>query len=349
MALPTPEKISWKDWSRHYKIDTPAFQLTPVEKPDMSPFLIHMTGKGAILSILKGENAPTPVAPGQGYLKASVPEYNSGAFDAKVVCFSESPTFAVDFFRYRKFDRWLANQSYGIGFDKAALARAGARPVIYVDEKIRKHVIYLYHRIQKHKLVLSDDPEVHERLVEAITTIYPLLYPLLEDHQSQGFMWEREWRYTDPAGFVFGHSDIKIICCPDNEVDGIKQILGNAASQIQFVGTWQEYDDVTDYLRRQQATWHVREQRIEKLKSSNKEALRLENLLHQYTQALNSLDAYLGFLSRFQSEMDRVTNERAELAQKVSELNQQLKNLSAKKPVAQITSPKTVIQPPVKK
>ena len=38
------------------KITTPTFSLTPVEKPDASPFLIHMTGRDSLVNILKGEN-----------------------------------------------------------------------------------------------------------------------------------------------------------------------------------------------------------------------------------------------------------------------------------------------------
>ncbi len=97
MPLPPPESgIRWKD----YEIDTPTFQLTPVEKPDMSPFLVHMTGKNQIISILQSNNAPNQIHDGHGYLKANVPEHASKGFDAPVVCFTESPTFALDFFRW---------------------------------------------------------------------------------------------------------------------------------------------------------------------------------------------------------------------------------------------------------
>lgn len=336
MALPTPDEISEKTYYRNYWIGTPAFQLTPIEKPDMSPFLIHMTGKGAILDILEGKNAPNPVVAGHGFLKAGIPEYTGEAFDAKVVCFSESPTFAVDFFRYRKKVRWQADQSYGLGFDKASLAKQGARPVIYVDERIRSHIIYLHRRIRDNGLILSDDREINARLVEAIQAAYPLLYPLSEDSQFQGFMWEREWRHTDAAGLEFSHEDIKIICCPENEEAGIKQLLGATANQIDFVHTWQEYDDVTNYLSRQHATWRNREERIEKFKGPNKEKLKVENLLAQYNQALNSLDAYLGFLESFRKEIEHATQEREDLAQKIAGLSTKLKEIEAKNQPAKV-------------
>jgi len=53
MTLPS-EGIYWKE----YQIDTPTFELSSIEKPDMSPFLIHITGKDEILSILKAEDTP---------------------------------------------------------------------------------------------------------------------------------------------------------------------------------------------------------------------------------------------------------------------------------------------------
>ncbi len=34
--------VTW----REYQIATPTFRLSPLEKPDMSPYLVHMTGKG---------------------------------------------------------------------------------------------------------------------------------------------------------------------------------------------------------------------------------------------------------------------------------------------------------------
>jgi hypothetical protein len=122
MSLPPPGSgARWKD----YEIDTPTFRLMPIEKPDMSPFLVHMTGKNQILSILKGDGAPLNILNGHGYLKANVPANGGAGYDAKVVCFTESPTFALDFFRYRSFPRWQADQRFGIGFDKSKMVVKG--------------------------------------------------------------------------------------------------------------------------------------------------------------------------------------------------------------------------------
>src|SRR5260221_14656724 len=101
MALPPYHRsVFWQE----FKNDTPTFRLTPVDKPDMSPYLIHMTGKSAIASILKGEGRlDEQQIEGEGFLMSSVPEYAKDAseatgegFDAPVVCFTESPTFSID-------------------------------------------------------------------------------------------------------------------------------------------------------------------------------------------------------------------------------------------------------------
>jgi len=63
MTLPPySQQVFWKD----YEIDTPTFDLTPIEKPDMSPLLFHMTGRNAILSILQGEGAPDELPTAHG-------------------------------------------------------------------------------------------------------------------------------------------------------------------------------------------------------------------------------------------------------------------------------------------
>jgi hypothetical protein len=44
----------YNEWNKR-RILTPTFQLTPLEKPDMSPYLVHMTGKGSLVNTLKGD------------------------------------------------------------------------------------------------------------------------------------------------------------------------------------------------------------------------------------------------------------------------------------------------------
>jgi hypothetical protein len=198
---PSSDNVFWNN----YKIDTPTFQLTPIEKPDMSPFLVHMTGKQQIISILQGENASEELEKGCGFLRSAVPEHSGSAYTAKVVCFTESPTFALDFFRYRSFPRWKADQRFGLGFDKTNLVGRKVRPVIYTESELTKQIIYLYEYIREKQI--SEDENLNDCLTKLLNATYPLLFPLLEDKSQQGYMWEREWRATDETGLIFSHDD----------------------------------------------------------------------------------------------------------------------------------------------
>jgi len=333
MSLPTPNQITWTEWSQSYKISTPTFQLTPIEKPDMSSLLVHMTGRNAILSILRGDNAPSQVPTGYGYLKANIPQYDDGTFNAPVVCFSETPTFALDFFRYRSFRRWKEDQRYGIGFDKGELVKQGVRPVLYVDSDSRKNLIYLYHQLKKGD-VLSSDQVVNRRLVDLLNSIYPFLFPLLEDNDSQGFMWEREWRYPDSTGFTFAHTGIKVICCPDKEESAIKQILGLAAKDIDFIRIWREYDDITHYLRRQQPLWKnnvsvsVKPQQSYQVDEAIKQ---LSSLIQQYKITLHSLESYEDFISYLQEELQKISHEKSRLSEQIEKFQKEVDSLNEKK------------------
>jgi len=87
MTLPPPShNIEWKD----YQIDMPTFELSPVEKPDMSPFLVHMTGKSQIKGILEtGEN-------GMELINSCVPsQTRSNWYSENVVCFTDSPILSI--------------------------------------------------------------------------------------------------------------------------------------------------------------------------------------------------------------------------------------------------------------
>lgn len=324
MPLPPPShNPRWKD----YEIDTPTFQLTPIEKPDMSPFLVHMTGRNEIVSILTGENAPVSNPPSQGYLKAGIPEHAKRIYKAAVVCFTESPTFALDFFRYRSFHRWDKDQRYGIGFDKEDLAERGVRPVVYADKELLANIIFLHQTGKGNNNQFSSNENLNSKIVSMLQNIYPLLFPLLENEQLQGYMWEREWRHPNPDGFTFNLSDIKIICCPEEEEQNIRDILGNTATQVDFIRAWREYDDVTDYLQKQSQIWQSQSEKIEQAKPTDETIGRLRNLVQQYTVALHSLEAYADVINRFSSEASRIQQEKAKILQEFTGLKEQLDTL----------------------
>lgn len=289
MNLPS-SGITWNN----YRNLTPTFDLTPVEKPDFSPFLIHMTGKNSLVSILKGENAADDIQiPGDhGYLKAIIP-INDGSvpYNSEVVCFTESPIFALDFFRYRSYKRWKNDQQFGIGFSKSALLKSNnARPVIYLDTKTNSQLLSLCNRIiDEQYSIINQNGEVLD-YSEFFKKIKPLLFPLLEDSKTQGFMWEREWRCPDKDGLIFPYSAIKLICCPNNERAEIEDALGeNFSSKIHIVESWREYDDVTDYLKKRKNL--VNERVLQNLKEL-KNLGQLEDLKSKNEQTINTLNAY---------------------------------------------------------
>lgn len=343
MSLPSPS--SGADWNS-YNITTPTFQLSPIEKPDMSPFLVHMTGKNEIIQILEGKNAPKKLEEGEGFLKASVPEQlKNNNYKAKVVCFTESPTFALDFFRYRSRRRWETNQNFGIGFDKTSLVSKGIRPVIYADTELMKQIMhdYKYHILDKE---ISKDNSPKPALVKLLEWIYPLLFPLLEKEKMQGFMWEREWRATQKDGFIFSHKDIKIICCPQEEEEAIKDILGNSANDIQFITTWIQYDDVTKFLERQQQIWRndkvslnqqveqkdeETKQEDKKIEQEDKNIQQIRALIEHKEITNNSLKSYQEFILRLESNKEKVKEESQYITDEINNLKTQLADLEKKK------------------
>jgi uncharacterized protein (UPF0335 family) len=325
MPLPPPSSgVFWKS----YEIVTPTFQLTPVKKPDMSPFLIHMTGKNEIINILKGENAPEELEKGCGFLRAAVPEHSGSAYTASVVCFTESPTFALDFFRYRSYPRWQADQRFGLGFDKTNLVGRGVRPAIYAESDLTKQIIYLYNYIQENQI--SEDDKLNNRLTNLLESTYPLLFPLLEDESRQGYMWEREWRATNENGFIFSHDDIRIICCPQEEEGSIRDILGTSANGVQFIRAWREYDDVTRFLERQQQLWRECDEGLSQVEQEDQKIQQIRELIQQYQIAKNSLMSYQEFIERLDHDKEKIERESQEITQKVTSLQTQLGELQKK-------------------
>ncbi len=291
MKLLGPDSdIRWKD----YSISTPTFNLSSVEKPDFSHFLIHMTGRDKLLSILRGENAPQEIAvnQGEGFLRASIPAYEGCAqyYNASVVCFTESPLFALDFFRYRSYSRWKDDQQFGIGFSKAYLAvERNVRPVIYLDSQTNRELLALCNNIIAKRIKIVDEDDVVKDLQTLFSKLKPLLFPLLEDNATQGFMWEREWRCPDLGGMKFPLNSIKVICCPKNEKEEITELLTDYSENIQIIESWREYDDVTSYLKRRSRETEI--PTSDKLKKIG-DLDELSSLKQQNDQTLHSLSAY---------------------------------------------------------
>lgn len=307
MRLPPPNNKGEGPWN-DYRIDTPTFQLTPVEKPDMSPYLVHMTGKNSIYSILTGGSE------NKGLIKASIPQQSKSEwYKEKIVCFTESPIFALDAFRYISFPRWQRDMRYGIGFSKLKLAKKGVRPAIYLDAN-------LLTLLAKLNSLVKPNPEhglkkISKELRDALT---PLMTPLMESAPKQGFLWEREWRYPNAEGFEFEYSDIKIICCPEDEQNKIAEILGVAANSINFVRQWSQYDEVTDFINARGFSWKS------KLVVKDFAVQELATMKLQYTQELHKADAYRIHLEKTKTEIEHIEKYIKEMELRIEEISNEL-------------------------
>lgn len=333
MPLPPPNEITEQQYNDDYFIGTPTFSLTPIEKPDMSPFLIHMTGENEIFSILEGGETCTEE---QGCLLASVPDYGNGNrnFTVPVVCFTESPTFAIDFFRYRRKERWRADQRFGIGFSKSALVGLGVRPVIYLESDLVRRVIALSARINPmvENLDATRPITVNQQCLRdadfILQRIHPLLFPLEESHRFQGFMWEREWRYFSSEELIFDHQDIEVICCPEIEEARIREILGRHADGVSFVRTWHEYSDVTQYLASQQMIWNERQAQLAQANNLAAQREQAERLIAERNRTLRSLEDYERIIQQMQRELEVARESRRDIQQDIQQLRQQLEEIN---------------------
>ncbi|MHC3125294.1 PHD finger domain-containing protein [Acinetobacter sp. GN11] len=298
MKLPSVKKVGiYYKWSNH-KISTKTLELKPFEKSDMSPYLIHMTSENSILSILQSGEI------GQGVITSTEPSQKlADWYDQKIVCFTETPIFSLDFFRYKSHKRWLKDLCYGIGFSKKALADKGVRPALYIDDEAIGMIANL-----------KNSPEDSEEL-ELFKKFAPLMTPLDHDKSEQGFMWEREWRFANSEAFIFNYSDIEIICCPHNEVQELTEVLGEFANNIKFIETWGAYEEMSEYLDSQKNSHEmklvVNSTGIDELKSAHLEL----------SQELSKLDAYKVQMERLTKHLSLVDETIPEIKKKITAIS----------------------------
>jgi len=306
-----------------------------------------MTGSDAIAQILAGDGAPIEIPGDTGFLKAVVPQYEglSQLFSRPVVCFSESPLFALDFFRYRSFRRWQDDQRFGIGFNKARLAERGVRPVIYLDSEIRSQLRYLQTQGDLLHWKLTASSATDEKLRGLVDGLAPLVFPLLEDHDYQGFMWEREWRATSPEGFPFSYCDIEIVCCPSEEEDVIREALGDVADRIQFVRTWLEYDDVTSFLQQREELRRPFVLAIEPEATLPEQIAGLDQQRALHEVAIHSLEGFVVLSAQIASRGDMARRELEALRTKKTAIEHELAKAKAQQR-KQNDSRETVVKRP---
>lgn len=252
---------------------TRTFDLTPGEKPDMSPYLFHLTTKDSLINILEHQKLILIIPRGA----------NKEKHPYKMVCFTESPPFALDFFRYRWSDRKdRINLEYGLGFSKETMVHKGVYPTVYLDESLFSYVKDLKKRVDGSQKSTNEMKKEMELLIAQIS-------PLFENADLRGYTWEREWRCTRGDSLEFDYVDIRYICCPRAEQEAIRKIIEDsneveAIQHIQFLENWQEYDEITTFLQRRQFTG---DDELEELLA---EKCRTNNLINYYNSHYKKID-----------------------------------------------------------
>ncbi|MUL11806.1 hypothetical protein [Aliivibrio fischeri] len=270
-----------------------AFEIEPKLKPDMSRFLIHMTGKSAIKSILKGGNVKN-----QGFIKALIPNGSkSDKFTHKIACFTETPIFALGGFVAISQRRSDEKMHYGIGFRKSYMVKNNVRPTIYLDND----VLGLLFSVSE-----SDSNQEVNSLLDSIKS---LAHPLGEKAYKQGFTWEREWRFVDKVGFYFNYDAIEVICCPREEQLELQVILGGFSDKIQFVDSWAQYKSHTKYIEHSE----IKDKIAQGLASHDD--FEIEDFLGNYEDNLESLKAYKDYLLSLQASVDDIEKQLEELVE----------------------------------
>lgn len=295
----------WDD----YKITKKSLQLSPIEKPDMSPFLVHMTGKDQILGILKSSEYDE-----HGVIKSSVPsQAKSEAYNREVVCFTESVLHSIDSFRYIAINRFKANLLYGIGFSKEKIAfNEKVRPALYIDNNTIGRLLSLDKFYLNNIDNLSNEDLKVKRLIDELI---PFITPVFQDEWRQGYTWEREWRYfnSKTTGFEFSYEDIEIICCPVSERLAIEKQLGEYSKKIRFVSTWGEYNEVVEFMKSRQHNFSSglnANSKKERLSLRKQDVNRAKNQLEAYREYAESLANKISILeehiSNYEKELEGI-------------------------------------------
>lgn len=264
-----------------------AFEIDPKLKPDMSRFLIHMTGKDAIKSILKGGRRR-----GEGLIRSLVPKgAKSESFPFKIACFTETPIFALGAFIAISKRREEETMKYGIGFRKSHMVNQNVRPTLYIDNSLLSQLLGV------------DKSKTSEEVTELVDSIRALSHPLGETMSRQGFTWEREWRFVDQTGFYFDHKDIEVICCPKEEQVQLKLILDVGTEKIRFVDSWTQYKDYTQHIEQTDYKDLV-EQSLK-----NPDPFGMEDSNENLEEHIETLKQYRDYLLSLQANADEVERE----------------------------------------
>lgn len=270
-----------------------AFEIEPKLKPDMSNFLIHMTGRDAIKSILKGGRCKD-----EGLIRSQVPNGSkTDSFKHKIACFTETPIFALGAFVAISKRRADEKMEYGVGFGKTYMVESKVRPTIYLDNDLLGQLFAMSESTQ------SEDTD------SLLNSLKALAHPLGETSSKQGFTWEREWRYVDETGFYFDHKAIEVICCPKEEQIELKLILGEHAEKIRFVDSWAQYKDYTRHIEHSDSKDKITE------RMAVYDQDEIEEFLKGYDEYIESLREYKAYLSSLQINVEAIEKHLQELVE----------------------------------
>lgn len=239
-----------------------------------------------------------------------------------MVCFTETPPFALDFFRYRWSDnKDRENLKYGIGFDKSSMVKKRVFPTFYVNKEVQSQIFCSITMLGEFDLEnlqsieCKDDQliqklkQILENTSQTLESVKRLMFPLLENNKYEGYIWEREWRYTSPdnVDFIFSYAYIRIICCTDEDESNFKRIIGEEFIQsnpIKFIRTWEQYDEITDFINnRSRDTDDNIKQRIQKVLAERK-----------------GIESYLSHFSIQEKNISKIKNIKNELEVQIKKI-----------------------------
>ena len=100
--------------------------------------------------------------------------------------------------------------------------------------------------------------------------------------------------------------------------------MGDASNEIEFIRTWQQYDDVTNYLNQQLELWNTQ---LDNEADQESTVRQLGKLIQQYRIRINSLTAYEETVNQLLSTLDNLQTRRSSIEQRVSELETELEEL----------------------
>ncbi|WLT39591.1 hypothetical protein NON20_08990 [Synechocystis sp. B12] len=200
------------------------------------------------------------------------------------------------------------------------MIQRNVRPVNYIEDNITTMINSIYKKIQNQETGFGklEDNNLEKQIISVFEYLYKFNFPLCETLEEQGFMWEREWRFSDDSDFEFSYEDIKVICCPKEEKSEIIEILGDFKNKIEFVESWHEYSIVTKFLRERDNIQSSQE---------GKGNLQIIQEINIIKQKISKTKLEKSTLELFNQNLEGLIKEREKTEQAIDQANAELKIL----------------------